>query len=96
MKKLLVFAACAASCWAAGATDLGVQGTTFPIVEVDMRELFRRELEKADVKKIQREMKESATHWLDNLPKHALPTLDKTFTKAEILEDSSPLSTSDR
>lgn len=80
MTRLLIPALLAACVCAAQAKDLGVQGTVFPIVELDMRQLMREELEKADISRVQEEVKASAKRYIANLPKRSLPAVETTKT----------------
>lgn len=60
--------------------DLGVQGTVFPIVEIDMRQSIREQLEAIDQNRIRDEAQRSAKAYIANLPKRQLPTPLSTTT----------------
>lgn len=65
----------------AHAHDLGVQGVTFPIGEIDMRLLEARSLTHVNVQKIHQQMVASAKAYPSHLPQYQLPPVRKTVTR---------------
>lgn len=63
------------------AADLGVLGNTWPIVEIDMRQLMLESASKVDMNKVQDDLKESTDKYFDNLPRRILPSAEKTYTR---------------
>jgi conjugal transfer pilus assembly protein TraW len=64
----------------AHATDLGVQGTTYLVAEIDLRQLIMESATRADVSAIQKKLKESAATFFDRLPAYGLPHATETAT----------------
>jgi conjugal transfer pilus assembly protein TraW len=62
------------------AKDLGVQGTLWPILEVDMRKLMVEDAAKTDWTPAQEAVKDSAKSYLANLPKRRFESPDVTQT----------------
>lgn len=65
----------------AHAKDLGVQGNTWPIVEIDFRQLMLESAAKVDMNKVQDDLKASTERFFDNLPRRILPSAEKTTTR---------------
>lgn len=80
MRSLLITCFIAAACSSLSAKDLGVQGSVFPIVERDIREMLSAQAAGVDWSSKQAEIAESAKRYLDDLPKRVLPVVDKTST----------------
>lgn len=78
---LALLMAMATATASARAEDLGVVGTTFPIIEVDVRQLFREQLESVDIPRIERERKAAPQRFFDSLAKRSLPTTERTVTR---------------
>lgn len=62
------------------AKDLGVQGTLWPIVEEDIRELMVKSASKVDWDAHTASMQSEARQYADRLPKRALPSVSNTET----------------
>lgn len=62
------------------ATDLGVQGKTWPIIEVDMRKFLAEQAAHVNWKHVQSKLTHSAKHYLQTLPKRDIPTVGTTTT----------------
>lgn len=80
MKKLLIGITLAAIASVALAKDYGVQGNQWPVTELDMRMMLITEAAGKDWSKYNGEVKDSAEHYLDNLPKRTLPIAERTHT----------------
>jgi len=65
----------------ATAKDLGVQGTLWPILEVDMRELLMKQIAAKDWGQIQAQMETSAKTYFDHFPKRDAPGVTHTQTR---------------
>ncbi|WP_156782242.1 hypothetical protein [Acidihalobacter aeolianus] len=65
----------------ASAHNLGVQGRTFPIGEVDMRLLEAQSLSHVNIKKIDAQMTRSAKEFPDHLKQFVLPAARETKTR---------------
>lgn len=74
----LVFIATAGRC---GAHDLGVQGRTYPIGEIDMRLLEAQSASKVNVKKIDAQLTKSAKRLPMHLAQYVLPAARETRTR---------------
>jgi len=81
MQKLFIVAALLAAIGPAQATDLGVQGKTWPIIEIDFRQLLLESAGRADLNAAQQEVKESANRFFNELPQRNLPSAEVTSTK---------------
>lgn len=83
-KKLQVLALMASGALGVGsaaqATDLGTQAKVWDITEQDMREIVLTEAARVDWAQKNKELRENAQSYTDNLPKRALPEADKTET----------------
>lgn len=80
LKYAALFAALAVAAGSAASKDFGVQGTIWPIVETDIRQLMVASASEADWGKAQTELKKSAENYLDNLSKRYLPVANTTAT----------------
>lgn len=80
MKKLLFGIALATAASVTLAKDYGVQGNQWPVTEVDIRQMMVAAAAKVDWSQAQNQVKESAQHFMENLPKRHLPLADKTQT----------------
>lgn len=65
----------------AGAVDLGVQGTVWTIVEVDMRELLLSEITAKDWSGPQAELEKSTKSYFDHLPHREPSMVSRTDTR---------------
>ncbi len=65
----------------ARAVNLGVQGTTWPIIEIDMRALLMQQLASTNLKGIQTQLKHSVKSYFNDLPKRAAPGVTNTVTR---------------
>lgn len=65
----------------AWAVNLGVQGTVWPIIEIDMRVLIMEQLAKVNWNNIHQQLKKSAKAYLNNLPKRQAPGVRSTRTR---------------
>lgn len=81
MQKLILVAALLAAVSSAQATDLGVQGKTWPIIEVDFRQLMLESAARADLRAAQNEVKASVNTFFESTPQRYLPSIDKTTTR---------------
>jgi conjugal transfer pilus assembly protein TraW len=61
--------------------DLGVQGSTWPIIEVDIRELLVQSAARVDWGSVREEVSRSASRYLDNLPRRVTSTVSQTHTR---------------
>jgi conjugal transfer pilus assembly protein TraW len=61
--------------------DLGVQASTWPIIEIDIRELLIQSAARADWNSVRDQVSRSAQHYLDNLPRRATSTVSQTRTR---------------
>ena len=61
--------------------DLGVHGTTWPIIEIDIRELLVASAARVDWGQVREKVDRSAAHFLDNLPHRATSTASQTRTR---------------
>jgi conjugal transfer pilus assembly protein TraW len=81
MQKIFIVAALLAAVSSAQATDLGVQGKTWPIIEIDFRQLMLESASRADLSAAQNEVKASTEKFFDSFPQRYLPSIDKTTTR---------------
>lgn len=65
----------------AGAVNLGVQGTTWPIIEIDMRVLIMQQVAQANWKGVQKELRASAKNYFHSFPKRNAPGVNETVTR---------------
>ena len=65
----------------ASAVDLGVQGSVWPIIEIDIRELLMGSVARANWKEAQDKLETSAKGYFDRLPRHAMGTVARTETR---------------
>lgn len=79
MKKILASLALLCPLFAP-AKDLGVQGMVWPITELDIRQMMVESAGRTDWTAAQDELKDSAKHYLERLPKRMLGSPDKTQT----------------
>jgi conjugal transfer pilus assembly protein TraW len=63
------------------ALDLGVQGQTWDIIEIDIRGLLMASAARADWAHVTAQIRGSAQHYLDNLPKREASTVSQTRTR---------------
>lgn len=63
------------------AHNLGVQGHTFPIGEIDMRLLEAKSLARVNVHKIKHQMLKSTRSYPSSLPQYSLPPVRRTSTR---------------
>ena len=80
MHKFILAAALLAAVGSAQATDLGVQGKTWPIIEVDFRQLLLESAARADLSAAQKEVKASTETFFDSFPQRYLPSVEATVT----------------
>lgn len=80
MRTFLISLALCTSAATALAKDMGVQGTVWPIVERDIRQLMIEQAAEVEWSKVQEDVKEGAQKYLDNLPKRRLAVVDQTRT----------------
>jgi conjugal transfer pilus assembly protein TraW len=80
LKTVLAFAAVALATQSANAKDFGVQGKTWPIIEVDMRALMAESASKVDWSKVQNQLVQSAKGYVTNLPQNNLDGVSHTTT----------------
>lgn len=66
---------------AARAVNLGVQGTTWPIIEIDMRALIMQQAAQANWKGVQKELKASAKTYFHSFSKRNAPGVNETVTR---------------
>lgn len=62
------------------AKDLGVLGTTWPVIETDMRQMMVEDAASTDWSAAQNGVKESGKKFLENLPKRSMGSPDVTQT----------------
>ena len=62
------------------ATNLGVQGKTWPIIEIDMRKFLAEQAAQVNWSRVEDKLTHSAKHYLENLPKRDIPTIGITTT----------------
>lgn len=62
------------------ATDLGVQGKTWPIIEIDMRKFLAEQAAHVNWSHVQNKLARSAHHYLETLPRRDIPTIGSTTT----------------
>jgi len=65
----------------AHSVDLGVQGSTWSIIEIDIRELLVESAAHVDWARVTDEVSRSASHYLDNLPRRVTSTVSQTRTR---------------
>ena len=63
------------------ATNLGVQGKTWPIIEIDMRKFLAEQAARVNWSHVDNRLRNSAEHYLENLPKRDIPTIGSTTTR---------------
>lgn len=80
MRTPLISALLALAAAGSFAKDLGVQGTVYPIVERDIRQMMVEQAAQVEWDKVQEEVQAGAKAYLDNLPKRALPPAAQTQT----------------
>lgn len=80
MQKLILVAALLAAVSSAQATDLGVQGKTWPIIEIDFRQLLLESAARADLTAAQQEVTSSTERFFDSFPQRYLPSIETTTT----------------
>lgn len=68
------------TCSPAGAVNLGVQGTVWPIIEIDMRTLIMQQVAQANWKGVQKQLKTSAQNYFHDLPKRTVTETNSTVT----------------
>ena len=66
---------------ASHATDLGVQGKTWPIIEIDMRKFLAEQAAHVNWSHVEDKLTHSAQHYLQALPKRDIPTIGTTTTR---------------
>lgn len=66
---------------ASRATDLGVQGKTWPIIEIDMRKFLAEQAAHVNWSHVEDKLTHSAQHYLQALPKRDIPTIGTTTTR---------------
>lgn len=79
-RQWLILGACLAAS-SPHAKDLGVSGTIWPIIEIDVRQMMVEDAARTDWTKAQDALKDSAKSYIDNLPKRQLLSPDKTQTE---------------
>jgi len=62
------------------ATNLGVQGKTWPIIEIDMRKFLVEQAAKVNWSHVNNRLAHSARHYLETLPRRDIPTIGETTT----------------
>lgn len=80
LKAGLALSAVVLSAQVAVAKDFGVEGKTWPIVEIDMRALMAESASKVDWSKVQNKLAGSGKQYLSNLPQHDLTEVSHTKT----------------
>ena len=63
------------------ATNLGVQGKTWPIIEIDMRKFLAEQAARVNWSHVENKLAHSAHHYLETLPKRDIPTIGTTTTR---------------
>ena len=63
------------------AQNLGVQGKTWPIIEIDMRKFLAEQAAQVNWSRVEDHLRNSAKHYLENLPKRNIPTIGTTTTR---------------
>lgn len=81
MRNILTIAVLLAALGPAQATDLGVQGKTWPIIEIDFRQLLLESAARADLDAAQKEVTESTEKYFDQFPQRNLPSVEVTATR---------------
>lgn len=66
---------------ASRASDLGVQGKTWPIIEVDMRKFLAEQAAHVNWSHVESKLARSAHHYLQALPKRDIPPIGATTTR---------------
>lgn len=80
MQKLILVAALLVAVCSAQATDLGVQGKTWPIIEIDFRQLLLESASRADLTAAQKEVTASVDTFFDSFPQRYLLSVETTTT----------------
>ena len=80
MKNAVVTFAALSLLTCATAKDLGVAGTTFPIIERDVRQMLVEDATKVDWSQAQDDLKNSAKTFVTNLPKRQYQSVARTQT----------------
>lgn len=62
------------------AKDYGVQGNTWPIIEIDVRKLMVESASRVDWTKVQDHLKDSGKNYVEDLPKRHLSVIGETKT----------------
>lgn len=70
------------------ATNLGTYGTTYDIIEPDLRAVFAEEVEKVDGQALNKGIKERVEHFGDNLPANARAVIGRTRTTSYDLTET--------
>lgn len=78
--RLLTFLAFSAVALTVTAKDMGVAGTTWPIIELDIRQLLIEDAARTNWGPVQEEMESSAKRYVDNLPKRQFTSPQATLT----------------
>ena len=65
----------------AGATNLGVQGKTWPIIEIDMRKFLAEQAAKVNWSHVEKGLSHSAHRYLETLPHRDIPAASTTTTR---------------
>ncbi|EQD48039.1 conjugal transfer pilus assembly protein TraW [mine drainage metagenome] len=63
------------------ATNLGVQGMTWPIIEIDMRKFLAEQAAHVNWSHVENRLTHSAHHYLETLPRRDIPTINSTTTR---------------
>ncbi len=65
----------------ADGTNLGVQGKTWPIIEIDMRKFLVEQAARVNWSHVESNLAHSAHRYLETLPKRDIPTIGETTTR---------------
>lgn len=74
----IVTAGCLHPC---AATDLGVQGTTWPIIEIDMRQFLAEQAAHVNWSNVSGTLVQTGKNYLHSLPHRDIPTVRETTTR---------------
>jgi len=83
IRSALLLASASALLWPLGAcraTNLGVQGKTWPIIEIDMRKFLAEQAARVNWSRVQNKIAHSAHHYLETLPRRNIRTISETTT----------------
>jgi conjugal transfer pilus assembly protein TraW len=80
LRYILIPLALACASVSVYAKDLGVQGTVWPIVERDIRQMMVEQAANVEWSKVQGEIADSGRAYLDNLPKRRMTSVESTST----------------